>query len=131
MATTQTPSKYVTLVSGDGFEFVVLREATMVSPIIKGMLEPRSQFAEAVDARCVFQEMRRFIAELLYPDKNRHVNGLVIGGGAFCALVLDKIVEYFHYWYRNRNSQDVPDMEISPEICLEVLAAADYLGLDQ
>ncbi|PQK17067.1 hypothetical protein BB8028_0007g02660 [Beauveria bassiana] len=105
MATTQTPSKYVTLVSGDGFEFVVLREATMVSPIIKGMLEPRRQFAEAIDARCVFQEMS--------------------------ALVLDKIVEYFHYWYQNRNSQDVPDMEISPEICLEVLAAADYLGLDQ
>lgn len=42
MATAQTPSKYVTLVSGDGFEFVVLREATMISPIIKGMLEPRS-----------------------------------------------------------------------------------------
>jgi transcription elongation factor B subunit 1 len=36
------PSKYVTLVSGDGFEFVVLREAAMVSPIIKGMLDPRS-----------------------------------------------------------------------------------------
>lgn len=36
------PSKYVTLVSGDGFEFVVLRDAAMVSPIIKGMLDPRS-----------------------------------------------------------------------------------------
>ncbi|KAJ4151651.1 hypothetical protein LMH87_012340 [Akanthomyces muscarius] len=105
MATTQTPSKYVTLVSGDGFEFVVLREATMISPIIKGMLEPRSQFAEAKDARCVFHEMS--------------------------AVVLDKVVEYFHYWYRYRNSEDVPDMEISVEICLELLAAADYLGLDQ
>ncbi|TQW00530.1 hypothetical protein V2A60_001607 [Cordyceps javanica] len=105
MATTQTPSKYVTLVSGDGFEFVVLREATMISPIIKGMLEPRSQFSEAKDARCVFQEMS--------------------------AVVLDKVVEYFHYWYRYRNSEDVPDMDIPVEICLEVLAAADYLGLDQ
>ncbi|KAL6413834.1 Elongin-C [Ilyonectria robusta] len=54
----QTPSKYITLVSADGFEFVVLREAAMVSPIIKGMLDVRSQFAEAKDARCVFQEMR-------------------------------------------------------------------------
>lgn len=41
MATTAA-SKYVTLVSADGFEFVVLREAAMVSPIIKGMLDPRS-----------------------------------------------------------------------------------------
>jgi transcription elongation factor B subunit 1 len=47
------------------------------------------------------------------------------------ALVLDKVVEYFHYWYRYRNSEDVPDMDIPVEICLEVLAAADYLGLDQ
>jgi transcription elongation factor B subunit 1 len=52
------PSKYVTLVSGDGFEFVVLREATTVSPIISGMIDPRSGFAEAKDARCVFQEIR-------------------------------------------------------------------------
>lgn len=46
MATTMQaqapPSKYVTLVSADGFEFVVLREATLVSPILKGMLDPRS-----------------------------------------------------------------------------------------
>lgn len=38
----QVPSKYVTLVSADDFEFVVLREAAMVSPIIKGMLDVRS-----------------------------------------------------------------------------------------
>ena len=37
-----TPSKYITLVSADGFEFVVLREAALVSPIIKGMLDVRS-----------------------------------------------------------------------------------------
>ncbi|KZZ98694.1 BTB/POZ fold protein [Moelleriella libera RCEF 2490] len=104
----QTPSKYITLVSGDGFEFVVLRDAALVSPIIKGMLDVRKyagQFAEAKDARCVFQEMS--------------------------AVVLDKVVEYFHYWYRYRNSDDVPDMEIPVELCLELLAASDYLGLDQ
>ncbi|PFH58416.1 hypothetical protein XA68_13713 [Ophiocordyceps unilateralis] len=102
---TPKPSKYVTLCSADGFEFVVLREAAMLSPIVKGMLDPRSQFAEAKDARCVFQEMS--------------------------GVVLDKVVEYFHYWYRYRNSVDVPDMEIPVELCLELLAAADYLGLDQ
>ncbi|KAG5949859.1 hypothetical protein E4U53_005690 [Claviceps sorghi] len=105
MAMLPTPSRTVTLVSGDGFEFEVLREAALVSPIIKGMLDVRSQFAEAKDARCVFQEMS--------------------------GMVLDKVVEYFHYWYRYRNSDDVPDMEIPVELCLELLAASDYLGLDQ
>ncbi|UNI20144.1 elongin C [Purpureocillium takamizusanense] len=109
MATTMQalapPSKYVTLVSADGFEFVVLREATMVSPILKGMLDPRSQFAEAKNARCVFQEIS--------------------------GMVLDKVVEYFHYWYKYRDSEEVPDLDIPVELCLELLAAADYLGLDQ
>lgn len=55
---TPPPSKYVTLVSADGFEFVVLRDAAMVSPIIKGMLDVKSQFAEAKYARCVFHEIK-------------------------------------------------------------------------
>jgi hypothetical protein len=49
-------SKYITLVSGEGFEFVVLREAALVSPTIKGML--RSQFSEAQTGRCTFPEIR-------------------------------------------------------------------------
>jgi transcription elongation factor B subunit 1 len=51
-----TPSKYVTLISSDGFEFVVLREATLISPTIKGML--RGQFAEAKTGRCEFPEIK-------------------------------------------------------------------------
>jgi hypothetical protein len=35
-------SKYVTLVSSDGFEFVVLREAACKSGAIKRMLDPKS-----------------------------------------------------------------------------------------
>jgi transcription elongation factor B subunit 1 len=51
--------------------------------------------------------------------------------GTTCSsVVLDKVVDYFHYWYRYRNSDDVPDMDIPVEICLELLSAADYLGLD-
>lgn len=52
-------------------------------------------------------------------------------GSQNSAMVLDKVVEYFHYWYRYQNSEDVPDMDIPVELCLELLAAADYLGLDQ
>jgi transcription elongation factor B subunit 1 len=39
----QTLSKYVTLISSDGFEFVVLREAACVSGAIKRMLDPTSE----------------------------------------------------------------------------------------
>jgi transcription elongation factor B subunit 1 len=43
--------------------------------------------------------------------------------------VLEKVVDYFHYHYRYRDSEDVPDMDIPVEMCLELLDAADYLGL--
>lgn len=45
-------------------------------------------------------------------------------------MVLEKVVEYFHYAWRNREKIDVPDMDIPTEICLELLVAADFLGLD-
>ncbi|RFU31410.1 hypothetical protein B7463_g4935, partial [Scytalidium lignicola] len=94
-------SKYVTLVSSDGFEFVVLREAACISGAIKRMLDPKSNFAEATTGRCTFEE----------------ING----------IILEKIAEYFYYNYKNRNRVDVPDMEIPPELCLELLMAADFL----
>ncbi|CAJ2511314.1 Uu.00g069390.m01.CDS01 [Anthostomella pinea] len=97
-------SKYITLVSKDGFEFVVLRQAAFISPAIKSMLDPRSQFQEAKTSRCIF--------------------------GEISGEVLEKVVEYFHYWYKNKEREDVPDMDIPVELCLELLMAADYLGLD-
>jgi len=48
----------------------------------------------------------------------------------YSAAVLEKVVEYFHYWYRNRDKEDVPDMEIPVEMCLELLMAANYFNLD-
>ncbi|KAI0465636.1 BTB/POZ protein [Xylaria cf. heliscus] len=96
-------SKYVTLVSSDGYEFVVLREAVLVSPAIKSMLDPKSQFAESRTGRCLFVE----------------ING----------MVLEKVVEYCQYWYKHKESENVPDMDIPVELCLELLQAADFLGL--
>ena len=49
-------SKYVTLIARDGFEFVVLREATMISPAIKKML--RGPFSEAKTGRCEFPHIQ-------------------------------------------------------------------------
>lgn len=42
-------------------------------------------------------------------------------------VVLQKVVEYLYYNDRNRDSIGIPDMEIPPELCLELLMAADYL----
>ena len=45
----------------------------------------------------------------------------------FSGIVLEKVAEYFYYNWRNRDAIDVPDMDIPPELCLELLMAADYL----
>jgi transcription elongation factor B subunit 1 len=37
-------SKYVTLVSSEGFEYIVLREVACVSGAIRRMLDPTSRF---------------------------------------------------------------------------------------
>lgn len=42
-------------------------------------------------------------------------------------IVMEKVAEYFYYNYKNRNATDVPDMDIPPELCLELLMAADFL----
>lgn len=36
--------------------------------------------------------------------------------------------EYFYYNEKFKNAKDVPDMDIPPELCLELLMAADYLN---
>ncbi|KFY75007.1 hypothetical protein V499_05026 [Pseudogymnoascus sp. VKM F-103] len=94
-------SRWVTLVSYDGFEFVVLREAACISGAIRRMLDPKSGFEESVKNRCVFEEIS--------------------------GIVLEKVAEYFYYNYVNRDRDGVKDMHIPPELCLELLMAADYL----
>jgi hypothetical protein len=47
--------------------------------------------------------------------------------GNHSGIVLEKVAEYFYYNWRNRDAIDVPDMDIPPELCLELLMAADYL----
>ncbi|KAI9667418.1 MAG: hypothetical protein M1821_000233 [Bathelium mastoideum] len=102
MSTSQL-TDYVTLVSSDGFEFVVQRSAARISGALNRMLDPKNNFAEAVANRC----------EL------RDING----------VVLEKVCEYLYYNERYRDAHDVPDMDIPPELCLELLMAADYLDV--
>ncbi|EYE96408.1 elongin C [Aspergillus ruber CBS 135680] len=96
-----TQQEYVTLVSGDGFEFVVPRSTACVSGTIRRMLDPSSNFSEAITGRCVLETLS--------------------------GVVLEKVCEYFCYNQKNKEQANVPDMEIPPELCLELLMAADYL----
>lgn len=41
--------------------------------------------------------------------------------------VLEKVVEYFYYNEKHKDSTDVPYMDIPSELCLELLMAAEYL----
>jgi transcription elongation factor B subunit 1 len=45
--------------------------------------------------------------------------------------VLEKVCEYFLYNLRNRGQENVPDIDIPPEMCLELLMAADYLDSER
>lgn len=42
-------------------------------------------------------------------------------------VVLEKVCEYLYYNQKHAESKDVPDMDVPPELCLELLIAADYL----
>jgi hypothetical protein len=46
---------------------------------------------------------------------------------ASSGVVLEKVCEYLYYNQKHAESKDVSDMDIPPELCLELLIAADYL----
>lgn len=60
------------------------------------------------------------------PHLNNETSWLTLGS-FHSGIVLEKVAEYFYYNYKNRNRDDVPDMDIPPELCLELLMAADFL----
>ncbi|KAF2761609.1 POZ domain-containing protein [Pseudovirgaria hyperparasitica] len=95
-------TEYVTLVSCDGFEFKIKRSAAILAGAIKNMLDPNSRFQEGLTGRCEFE----------------NING----------LVLDKVCEYLYYNEKHKDAKDMPDLDIPPELCLELLMAADYLN---
>ncbi|KAF2003252.1 POZ domain-containing protein [Amniculicola lignicola CBS 123094] len=99
----QKLAEYVTLVSSDGFEFNLLRSAACLAGTIKKALDPKSGFREGEQNRVHFET----------------ING----------VVLEKVCEYLYYSQKFAESKDVPDMDIPPALCLELLIAADYLDV--
>merc|ERR1712023_253376 len=102
MAEDETAPAMVKLKSGDGHEFIIEREAAMVSGTIKNMLSSPGMFVESS-------------GEIKFPEIN--------------AQVLEKVCQYFHYKlkFTNNNSPQTPDFLIEPEVALELLMAANYL----
>ncbi|KAI5848059.1 transcriptional elongation regulator Elc1/Elongin C [Tricharina praecox] len=101
MADNENPT--VLLESNDGFQFIVRKSAAMKSSAIKGMLNKRNNFTEAIENRIVFQNM----------------------SGA----ILEKVCQYFYHYEKYKGSkEEIPEPDfITPELALELLFISDFL----
>ncbi|KAG9292080.1 hypothetical protein G9A89_017980 [Geosiphon pyriformis] len=98
----EEPPEHVKLISSDGFEFIIARQAAMCSGTIKNMLSQPSQFMEAEQNQIHFQYIK--------------------------AVILEKVCQYLYYKLRYTDStSDIPNFEIDPQISLELLMTADFL----
>ncbi|GAO49568.1 putative transcriptional elongation regulator Elc1/Elongin C [Saitoella complicata NRRL Y-17804] len=103
---TEDQDKYVTLISSDGFSYVIKRSiAIAASGTLKSMLGEDSRFRESSEGRVTLD---------------------TIDG-----RLLEKICEYMHFSDKWRHTsvtgEDVPEFDIPPEMALELLVAADFL----
>ncbi|XP_020964227.1 uncharacterized protein LOC130943908 isoform X1 [Arachis stenosperma] len=97
----------VKLISAEGFEFVVDKEAAMVSQTIHNMLTSPGSFAERQHGEVTFPEIS--------------------------TTILEKICQYF-YWHLQFASENLAvvsgketEFPIEPELTLELMMAANYL----
>ena len=149
------PTEYVTLVSNDGFEFKILRSAACIAGTIKKALDPLcvctpsshhttsqankvSQLASEKTPRTASTYLRlsaspptlSFLDSHSPNKRDIHAVGMVQESQAnrvISGVVLEKVCEYLYYNQKHAESKDVSDMDIPPELCLELLIAADYL----
>ncbi|AXA49446.1 transcription elongation factor B, polypeptide 1 [Malassezia restricta] len=99
--------EWVTLLSDDGYKFIIDREWAMLSGTIRTMLSTDDGgFSEAESGICTLQ-----------------IRG----------QVLEKVVEYlqWHARYSHQSQYPIKEFEskIPPELALELLMAADFLEL--
>lgn len=91
---------HVTLISRDGFKFVIPKEAAMISSTLRAMVDV-PYFKESQKGKIRLHE----------------IDG----------VVLEKVCEYLCYNYKYQNTIDPPEFDIPPEMALELLVAADFL----
>ncbi|GMJ15472.1 hypothetical protein like AT5G59140 [Hibiscus trionum] len=90
----------VKLISAEGMEFVIDKEAAMVSQTIRNMLTSPGGFAEAEHGEVTFPEIS--------------------------SVILEKICQYF-YWSLQYSRGKETEFHIEPELTLELMMAANYL----
>ncbi|KAF3161335.1 hypothetical protein TWF106_004411 [Orbilia oligospora] len=92
----------LTLVSNDGFQFVLPKKCAFASKTIRNMFNKNSGYIEAKENCVKFEEMR--------------------------GAVLEKVCEYFIYKHKYSGySGQVPEFQIPAEMGLELLTIADFL----
>lgn len=94
-------SLYVTLISSDGFQYSITKEAAYISGTLKNMLSNS------------FQEASTNTIKLHDLD----------------STILEKVVEYLYYNLKFKDVVDVPEFDIPTEMALELLVAADFLDV--
>ncbi|KAI8333722.1 BTB/POZ protein [Chlamydoabsidia padenii] len=95
-------SEYVKLISSDGFEFIIHREAAMRSGTIKNMISGPVQFRESVENEIPFRDIK--------------------------AVILEIVCRYLYYkWQYEGSTAEIPEFKIDPEVVLETLMTADFL----
>lgn len=91
----------LTLISNDGYEFIIDLQTAMISLTIRNMLYGGGNFEE-VDTKTIRLPIR--------------------------APILEKIIEYWHYRSQYSDHLDqLPKFDIDPKIAIELLNAAEYL----
>ncbi|AOW00218.1 BTB/POZ protein [Yarrowia lipolytica] len=100
----QPQEGYVGLISSDGHEFWITKEAACVSKVLKPMVQGDGHFRETLDNKIPLQDIPHDVAE--------------------------KLCEYLYYSLKYKDQvSDIPEFEIPPEMALELLVAADYLDV--
>ncbi|OHS94255.1 Skp1 family, tetramerization domain containing protein [Tritrichomonas foetus] len=95
------PMKAIRLVSNDGYEFVIDKETAMISLTIRNMIYGGANFEE-VETKIVRLPIR--------------------------ALILEKIIEYWHYRSQySDNLEQLPKFEIDPAMAIDLLQGSEYL----
>ncbi|KAK6760105.1 hypothetical protein RB195_021570 [Necator americanus] len=95
---------YVKLVSSDGHQFFIKKELALTSGTIKAMLSGPGQYSENESNEVNFREIP--------------------------SHVLQKVCQYFAYKVRYTSSAtEIPEFNITPEVALELLMAANFLDL--
>ncbi|KAJ8140449.1 hypothetical protein OXX80_001193 [Metschnikowia pulcherrima] len=92
---------YVTLVSSEGFRFVVLKEIASISPVLKSSHE--------------FEEGKTGVITLDMDAESLEV-------------VVDYL-HYHHKYKEQADSENVPEFKIPTALALELLVKADFLDI--